>query len=108
VPGLVFVVAVLGPGHPCGDAAVLPASELFGNSASGLPGETVAIAVIAGDGLVRVEVTDRSALSVPELCPAGGQADGGRGKVLVEGLAAGWGWWRDGQRTVTWFELRHG
>ena len=37
--------------------------ELFGNSVrrgrSGLPGQTVAVAVTAGDGLVRVEVTDR-------------------------------------------------
>jgi len=37
-----FAGAVLGPGHPCGDDAVLPASELFGNSvrhsSSGFPG----------------------------------------------------------------------
>jgi hypothetical protein len=26
-----FVTAVLGPGHPCGDAAALLTSELFGN-----------------------------------------------------------------------------
>jgi hypothetical protein len=27
-----FVGAVLGPGHPCGDIAVLLVSELFGNA----------------------------------------------------------------------------
>jgi len=41
-------------------------SELFGNSVrhsrSGAAGETVTVAVRAGEGLVRVEVTDRKAL----------------------------------------------
>jgi anti-sigma regulatory factor (Ser/Thr protein kinase) len=68
-----FVGAVLGPGHPCGDVAVLLVSEIFGNSVrysrSGLPGETVTVAVRAGGGVVRVEVTARSGPSVPELRP---------------------------------------
>jgi len=59
-----FVGAVLGPGHPCGDDAELLVSEVFGNSVrhsgSGAPGETVTVAVRAGDGMVRVEVTDRA------------------------------------------------
>ena len=58
-----FVGGVLGPGHPCGDDAALLVSELFGNSVrhsrSGAAGGTVTVAVSAGDGLVRVEVTDR-------------------------------------------------
>jgi anti-sigma regulatory factor (Ser/Thr protein kinase) len=41
--------------------AVLLVSEVFGNSVrhsgSGAPGETITVAVIAGDGVVRVEVT---------------------------------------------------
>jgi anti-sigma regulatory factor (Ser/Thr protein kinase) len=69
------VGGVLGPGHPCGDVAVLLVSELFGNSVrhsgSGAPGETVAVAVRAGDGMVRVEVSDRSGPGAPELDPAG-------------------------------------
>jgi hypothetical protein len=64
-----FVGAVLGPGHPCGDDAVLLASELFANSlrhsSSGLPGETVT--VTADVAAVRVEVADRSGPGVPEL-----------------------------------------
>ena len=68
-----FVGAVLGPGHPCEDAAVLLVSELFGNSVrhsgSGVPGETITVSVRAGDGVVRVEVTDRSGPGVPELRP---------------------------------------
>jgi anti-sigma regulatory factor (Ser/Thr protein kinase) len=105
-----FVGAVLGPGHPCGDVAVLLVSELFGNSVrysqSGEPGETVMVAVTAGGGIVRVEVTDRSGPGAPELSPAAGDAEEGRGLRLVAVLAARWGWWRRGGRTVTWFELR--
>ena len=70
-----FVAEVLGPGHPCGDDAVLLVSEIFGNSVrhsgSGAPGETVTVAVSAGDGIVRVEVTDRAGPGTPELRPAG-------------------------------------
>jgi len=78
-----FVGGVLGSGHPCGDDAALLVSELFGNSVrhsrSGAAGGTVTVAVSAEDGLVRVEVTDRSGPGVPELCPAGRDAEGGRG-----------------------------
>jgi anti-sigma regulatory factor (Ser/Thr protein kinase) len=105
-----FAVGVLGPGHPCGDDAALLVSELFGNSVrhsrSGAAGGTVTVAVSAGDGLVRVEVTDRSGPGA-ELRSAGGDAEGGRGLQLVAGLAERWGWRQHGGRTVTWFELRH-
>ncbi|MGH3292190.1 MAG: ATP-binding protein, partial [Trebonia sp.] len=51
-----FFSEMLGPGHPCGDVAVLLVSEVFSNSVrhsgSGAPGETVTVAVIAGDGTV--------------------------------------------------------
>jgi anti-sigma regulatory factor (Ser/Thr protein kinase) len=107
-----FVGAVLGPGHPCGDDAVLLVSELFGNSVrhsgSGDLGQTVTVtvAVRAGDGLIRVEVSDRSGPGVPERrLAAGGEAEDGRGLALVAGLAVRWGWRRRGGRTVTWFEL---
>ena len=107
-----FVGAVLGPEHPCEDDAVLLASELFGNSvqhsSSGLPGETVTVTVTARDGAVRVEVADRSGPGVPELRPAGEDAEDGRGLGLLAGLATRWGSRRRGARTVTWFELRHG
>ena len=106
-----FVGGVLGPGHPCGDVAVLLVSELFGNSVrhsrSCAPGETVTVAIAAGDGVVRVEVNDRSGPGVPALGSADRDAEGGRGLQLVERLAARWGWRRRGGRTVTWFELRH-
>jgi anti-sigma regulatory factor (Ser/Thr protein kinase) len=107
-----FVGGVLGPGHPRRDDAVLLVSELFGNSVrhsgSGLRAETVMVVVKAGDGVVWVEVTDHSGTGVPLPRPANGDAEGGRGLGLVAALAARWGWWRCGGRTVTWFELRHG
>ena len=107
-----FAVSVLGAGHPCADETALLVSELFGNSVrhsrSGAEGGTVTVAVRAGEGLVRAEVTDRSGPGVPELDAAGRDAEGGRGLQLVAGLAARWGWRRCGGRTVTWFELRLG
>jgi anti-sigma regulatory factor (Ser/Thr protein kinase) len=107
-----FVEGLLGPGHPCGDVAALLVDELFVNSirhsGSGAPGETVTVAVRAGDGIVRVEVTDRAGPGTPELRPAGRDAEGGRGLQLVAGLAARWGWRRRGGRMVTWFVLWHG
>jgi anti-sigma regulatory factor (Ser/Thr protein kinase) len=106
-----FVGAVLGPGHPCGDDAELLVSEVFGNSVrhsgSGAPGETVTVAVRVGDGMVRVEVTDRAGPGTPVLRPAGRDAEGGRGLQLVA-LAVRWGSRRRGGRLVTWFELRPG
>jgi anti-sigma regulatory factor (Ser/Thr protein kinase) len=85
-------------------------SEIFSNSVrhsrSGAPGETVA--VIAGDGVVQVEVTDRSGPGVPSLTPAAQDAEGGRGLQVVARLAARWGWRRRGGRTLTWFEIRYG
>jgi anti-sigma regulatory factor (Ser/Thr protein kinase) len=91
---------------------MLLASELFTNSlrhiSSGLPGETVTVTVTADAGAVRVEVADRSGPGVPELSPAGADAEDGRGLGIVERLAERWGWRQRGGRTVTWFVLRHG
>jgi anti-sigma regulatory factor (Ser/Thr protein kinase) len=105
-----FVAEVLGPGHPCGDVAPLLVSELFSNSlrhsGSGAPGETVTVAVNTVNGVIRVEVTDRSGPGVPEPRPAGSDAEGGRGLQLVARLSVRWGWRRRGGRTVTWFELQ--
>jgi len=107
-----LVGEVLGPGHPCGDVAVLLVSEIFGNSVrhsgSAAAGETVTIAVMAGDSVVRIEVADRAGPGTPELRPAGRDAEGGRGLQLVATLAARWGWRRCGGRMVTWFELTYG
>src|ERR1700733_13814235 len=55
-----------------------------------------AVAVIAGDGVVRVEVTERAGPGTPELRPVGRDAEGGRGLQLVAVLAARCGWRRRG------------
>jgi anti-sigma regulatory factor (Ser/Thr protein kinase) len=87
---------------------MLLASKLFTNSlrhsSSGLPEETVT--VTAGARAVRVEVADRSGPGVPELRPAGADAEDGRGLGIVERLAERWGWRQRGGRTVTWFVLQ--
>jgi anti-sigma regulatory factor (Ser/Thr protein kinase) len=52
-----FVGRLLGPSHPCGDVAVLLASEMVTNSllhgGSAGPGEAVTVTVVVGDGGVR-------------------------------------------------------
>jgi hypothetical protein len=87
----------------------LLASEIFGNSVrhsgSGAPGETVTVAVRAGDGIVRVEVTDRAGLGTPELRPAGRDAEGGRGLQVVTGLATRYGARYRGR--VNYYKLAH-
>ena len=87
-------------------------SEIFSNSVrhsgSAAAGETVTVAVIAKNGVVRVEVTDRAGPGTPKLRPAGHDAEGGRGLQLVAALAVRWGTRRRGGRIMTWFELRPG
>jgi hypothetical protein len=85
-----FLSEVLGPGHPCGDVAILLFSEVFDNSVRHPgSGETVTAAVRAGDGVVRVEVTDRAGPRTPELRLVDRDAEGGRGLQLVAGLHSG-------------------
>lgn len=120
VPGQVgraraFVAGVLGESHPVVDVAVLLASELVTNSVrhsgSAVPGGVVTVAVAAGRGGIRVEVTDRSGDGAPVLAPAAsadGEAEGSRGMRLVDTLSVRWGYWRGGGFSTTWFELAAG
>jgi hypothetical protein len=67
----------------------------------------VTVTVKADGQAVRVEVTDKSAESVPVLPPANaGEAEGSRGMRLVDALAARWGYQRGGGLATTWFELQ--
>jgi anti-sigma regulatory factor (Ser/Thr protein kinase) len=108
-----FVAGVLGRSHPHADVALLLASELVTNSlrhsGSAVPGGLVTVTVTVaacGEG-VRIEVTERSGDGVPVLKPAGGggEAEGSRGLLLVDALAARWGYQRGGGLATTWFEL---
>jgi len=103
-----FVAEVLGPGTRAG---MWPCcwSARSSVTVSGTPPRllrgTVTVAVWAGDGVVRVEVSDRGGPGAPDLRLAARDAEGGRGLQLVAELAARWGWRRCGGQMVTWFEL---
>ncbi|MFC9385243.1 ATP-binding protein [Streptomyces venezuelae] len=81
------------------ETVVLVAAELATNAVrhGHVPGRDFRLALRVDDGLARVEVSDTRAERVP---PRPGQlpgpgpepADGGRGLLLVEGLAERWGW----------------
>ena len=105
-----LVGRLLGPSHPCGDVAILLASEIMTNSllhgGSAGPGEAVTVTVVVWDAGVRVEVTGRKADGVPVLRPADDEAEGSRGLRLVEELAVRWGYERCGGQATTWFEFR--
>ena len=58
----------------------------------------------AGEGTVRVEVTDGSGRP-PRRRRAAGDATHGRGLELVDGLADRWGWHREGMGKRIWCEL---
>jgi anti-sigma regulatory factor (Ser/Thr protein kinase) len=117
VPGQVrearaFVARVLGQVHPHVNLALLLCSELVTNSVqhsgSAVPGGVVTVTVVAGERVVRVEVTDRVGDGAPFLssaASAGGEAEGGRGIRLVDALSARWGYERGGGLATTWFEI---
>ena len=68
----------------------------------------VPVSVAAGDGLVRVEVTDRCGDGIPVLPPAvraSSAEEGSRGLRLVDALSARWGYQRGGGLATTWFGL---
>jgi anti-sigma regulatory factor (Ser/Thr protein kinase) len=99
----------LGDGHPCAAEAVLPASELVSNSVlhsrSRETGGKVTITVWGGPLNALVEVTDDGGDSVPAV--RGGDAEGGRGLVLVEQIAHQRGHRpSEGNGCTTWFEVR--
>jgi anti-sigma regulatory factor (Ser/Thr protein kinase) len=108
-----FVRQVLGAGHPGIERVTLLTSELVTNSVSHsdsrLDGGTITVTVrpvteSTGAGRVRVEVTDDGGPTAPTLCRDDDLAEGGRGLRLVEAYSLGWDYYRDGTRTVTWFE----
>jgi hypothetical protein len=91
-----FVGRLLGPSHPCGDVAVLLASEMVTNSLLHGSGEAVTVTVVVSDAGVRVEVTGRKGDGVPVLRWPDEEAEGSRGLRLVAELAVRWGYERGG------------
>ncbi|MFC8084566.1 ATP-binding protein [Streptomyces sp. NPDC057340] len=97
--------------EPLAETLVLLVSELVTNAVvhTGrsavlrlvLPG---AVAGEAEEATVRLEVDDASDRAPVPRC-AGGEATGGRGLALVDGLADRWGWSREGTGKRIWCEL---
>lgn len=56
------------------------------------------------EGVVRLEVADRSTRAPVPRC-VDGEATGGRGLALVDGLADRWGWSAEGAGKRIWCEL---
>ncbi|WP_030186135.1 ATP-binding protein [Streptomyces violaceorubidus] len=97
--------------EPLAETLVLLVSELVTNAVvhTGrsavlrlvLPG---AVTEEGGKATVRLEVEDASDRAPVPRC-AGGEATGGRGLALVDGLADRWGWSREGTGKRIWCEL---
>jgi anti-sigma regulatory factor (Ser/Thr protein kinase) len=97
--------------EPLAETLVLLVSELVTNAVvhTGrsavlrlvLPG---AVTEETGEATVRLEVDDASDLAPVPRC-VGGEATGGRGLALVDGLADRWGWSREGTGKRIWCEL---
>jgi anti-sigma regulatory factor (Ser/Thr protein kinase) len=90
------------------DAATLLTSELVANAiqhtASGAPDGTVTIVVVDVPDGVLVEVTDDGSDGAP-VVKRDAATTNGHGLLLVQQLAAQWGYLRDPAGTTVWFHL---
>ena len=90
------------------DAATLLTSELVANAiqhtASGAPGGTVTIVVVDVPDGVLVEVVDDGSDGAP-VVKRNVLTTNGHGLLLVQQLAAQWGYLRDPAGTTVWFHL---
>jgi anti-sigma regulatory factor (Ser/Thr protein kinase) len=98
--------------QPDDGIAGLLVSELVTNSllhsASGRPGGMLTVAVAITRHQLVVEVTDDGGPTDPAISSDGDldtDAEGGRGLRLVRELSADWGFYRQGHRLTTWFDL---
>ncbi len=91
-----------------GDNAVgnlkMVVSELVNNAILHGTG-VVALRVLAGDALLRVEVSEEGSAGVPALREEPGLRPGGRGLRIVDALAAAWGADEREGATCVWAEL---
>ena len=90
------------------DAATLLTSELVTNAiqhtASGAPGGTVTIVVVNVPDGILVEVIDDGSADTP-VVKRDVLTASGHGLLLVQQLAAQWGYLRDPAGTTVWFHL---
>ncbi|MEU5740532.1 ATP-binding protein [Streptomyces tendae] len=99
------------PDEPLAETLVLLVSELVTNAVVHTGRSAVLRLVLPGavteeteEATVRLEVDDASDRAPVPRC-AGGEATGGRGLALVDGLADRWGWSREGTGKRIWCEL---
>ncbi|TDT32273.1 anti-sigma regulatory factor (Ser/Thr protein kinase) [Streptomyces sp. BK208] len=97
--------------EPVAETLVLLVSELVTNAVVHTGRSAVLRLVLPGpvtgeteEAVVRLEVEDASDRAPVPRC-AGGEATGGRGLALVDGLADRWGWSREGTGKSIWCEL---
>ena len=114
-----FVRAFLA-GNPLADTAELITSEYATNAIRHTPageGGAIEVAVSAGPGLVRIEVTDHAPLEavrpqppapgpVPQVTQAGEDDESGRGLLLVDAIAHRWGHDGVAGHRTAWAEIR--
>jgi len=86
------------------DAAVLLTSELVTNAITHEAGETITLGIRCLRGRLRVDVYDTSR-SFPVVSVAQGDAQTGRGLMLVATLAAEWGFYRTPAGKAVYFTL---
>lgn len=81
-------------GSPAFDEVTLVVAELCANAVrhGRVPGRDFRLWLGADAVTVRVEVTDTGAEGTPEPASPGDDGEGGRGLLIVAGLAATWGW----------------
>jgi len=84
--------------------AVLLASELVTNAIRYETGETVTLAIDCSQGQLRVDVHD-SACDIPVVLETPGDAETGRGLMLVATLSDEWGFYRTPAGKAVYFTL---
>jgi serine/threonine-protein kinase RsbW len=104
-----FAARILAGLGPAAETAVLLTSELVTNavrhSRSRRPGGTVSMLILESPDGVRVEVTDDGCEDGVPVVKADAFASDGHGLMLVQSLAAQWGYLRSGAGTTVWFRL---
>lgn len=84
--------------------AVLLTSELVTNAIRYETGETVALAIDCSQGQLRVDVHDSSG-DIPVVLDTPGEAEAGRGLMLVATLSDEWGFYRTPAGKAVYFTL---
>ncbi|MEF9904603.1 ATP-binding protein [Streptomyces sp. P9-A2] len=94
--------------EPLAETLILLVSELVTNAVvhTGCPAvlRLSLLGATAGEATIRLEVADQSDRAPAPRC-VDGDATGGRGLALVDGLADRWGWSTDGAGKRIWCEL---